>query len=537
MCWINGFLAALIALVAGLSLSGSETAPIASGISAAQERDGEELPTELQYVPPDAAAFLFVDAAAIWDHPILKSIRKADLRLAGEIDRIGKDAFGIAPDDVRSAVLFVPRLKEPVDTNRLGIVVTFKKPFSKERIRKGALQVIPKGEKVLIESVNERTAIVLLNLGEEYAKPAKGRKGPLSDALKAAAGGKHTLVGGVALESLPEEFRGPDAPAPLRPFQPLFKATSVTVTLDLGKSVDLNVRIQAGTAGQAGQCEKALGVLLGLIQDETGKELATAQKSNDVAIRDLAAIMKALVESTRSARFETLGNETRMALSMPANLPYAGAYLAAKKKVQSAAAAQVSANNLKQIAIAVHAYNDQHGNLPPAAICDKAGKPLLSWRVLLLPYLEQNELYKQFKLDEPWDSEHNKKLLAKMPDVYLIPGQGDGAGTDTHYRVFVGNGAGFDWLMGGKLQAIADGTSNTVMCVTAATAVPWTKPEELDFDPDKDMTRLVGAVVEGRIQVAMFDGSVRSLTRIPSKKALHGLITQSGGEVVNIDDR
>src|SRR5262245_11036025 len=71
---------------------------------------------------------------------------------------------------------------------------------------------------------------------------------------------------------------------------------------------------------------------------------------------------------------------------------------------------RASANNLKQIGLALHNYHDTYGKLPPAAICDKAGKPLLSWRVAILPFIEQNALYKQFKLDEPWDSEHNKKL-------------------------------------------------------------------------------------------------------------------------------
>jgi prepilin-type processing-associated H-X9-DG protein len=244
-------------------------------------------------------------------------------------------------------------------------------------------------------------------------------------------------------------------------------------------------------------------------------------------------MMKGVIAAAKGAKFSTLGNETQLTLSLPGDLPFGRAFVSARMLVQEASSAASSANNLRQIALAMHNYEATYQNFPPAAVCDKTGKPLLSWRVLILPYIEQEELYKQFKLDEPWDSEHNKKLLAKMPKVYSVPGKTPPGDTNTYYRVFVGNGAGFDWLMGTKLNALADGTSNTLMCVTAAEAVPWTKPDELGFDPDKDMTQLIGQIVNGRAQVAMFDGSVRILKKVPGKDTLKALITRAGGEVVD----
>src|SRR5437868_3063260 len=92
-------------------------------------------------------------------------------------------------------------------------------------------------------------------------------------------------------------------------------------------------------------------------------------------------------------------------------------------KARDSADRNTSVNSLKQIALAMHNYLNVYGHLPPAAIRDKEGRPLLSWRVALLPFLEQDQLYKRFKLDEPWDSEHNKKLLAAMPKTYLRPGR------------------------------------------------------------------------------------------------------------------
>ncbi|HTU20905.1 MAG TPA: sigma-70 family RNA polymerase sigma factor [Gemmataceae bacterium] len=96
--------------------------------------------------------------------------------------------------------------------------------------------------------------------------------------------------------------------------------------------------------------------------------------------------------------------------------------------------------NLKKLALAMHNYNDTFNHLPPAAITDKKGKALLSWRVALLPYLEQQELYRQFKLDEPWNSPHNFKLLSKMPAVYAPPGIKTRRPYSTFYQVFVSAG-------------------------------------------------------------------------------------------------
>src|SRR6185312_11489838 len=96
------------------------------------------------------------------------------------------------------------------------------------------------------------------------------------------------------------------------------------------------------------------------------------------------------------------------------------------------------------IMIGLHQYHDAHGKLPPPAITDKAGKPLLSWRVALLPYLEQVALYNQFHLDEPWDSEHNRKLLPQMPKVYACTGNAPSVPYGTFYQAFVGKDCVFE---------------------------------------------------------------------------------------------
>jgi serine/threonine protein kinase/formylglycine-generating enzyme required for sulfatase activity len=195
----------------------------------------------------------------------------------------------------------------------------------------------------------------------------------------------------------------------------------------------------------------------------------------------------------------------------------------------------VSRNNLKQLVVALHGYHDTSRALPPAArVNPKDGKPLLSWRVLILPYIEQEALYKQFKLDEPWDSENNKKLIDKMPKIFAAPNvKAAGLGL-THYRVFVGPGTVFEPCPerehGIRLDEVTDGTANTLLIAEAKEAVIWTKPDDLPYDPKKPLAKLGTSDVG--ILVAMCDGTVSTLAPEVLEPALRALITRNGGEMV-----
>jgi hypothetical protein len=495
------------------------------------------LPAELQYVPHDAAVFVRADAAGIWNSDLAKTFRAADMKTFDHVAEAAK-GFGVNLDDLKSVVVFVPKLKGPEDTEQLGVVLTFAKAFDKAKLEEGAKRLFGKRAKFKLLAPSDTVALVLVGLGDEYAKPQPAdAEGPLTAAIQAAASGKHTLVVASALGSLPDELQKDDLPGPVRAFQPIFKAQSITAVVNLGKSIDLNVRVKTKREAQAVDAEKALAAFATLVTDQLSRELPDLEKdaAKEADLKDLVKVFKAVLGAAKGAKFGVDGTEAKLTATLPLDgLPLAAAFLTGVRKAEQSASAGKSANNLKQIAIAMHSYHDTYGQFPPAAVCDKKGKPQLSWRVLILPYIEQTELYKQFKLDEPWDSENNKKLLAKMPNVYALPGSKLGE-TNTHYRVFVGNGAGFDWVMGGKIAGITDGTSNTLMVVTAADAVPWTKPDELEYDPEKDMSKLIGLVVNGKAQVAMFDGSVRTLKKLPSKETLHALITKNGGEVIGND--
>jgi hypothetical protein len=488
------------------------------------------LPAALRYVPADAASFVYVDAAKLWGGPLGKSLQKADPSTFDELTTFTKKRFGAGPEALESATLFVPTMK----ANELGVVLVFKAPFDRAKLKAGFDEMVLRGSKSAVLTPTDRIAILLVDLDEKtYGKPQPvDKKGPLTEAIHAAGTGKHLLVAGSAFASLTDELRADVFPG----VRPLLQADSIMGIIDLDKDLKVELRVKAATPPRAREAGKALELLGTLAQGLIGQSVNefSQQLDKDPALKDLVTLLKGLQTGLKDAKFVTEGNMARAMMKVPADLPFSLAYLTGKRKVKEAAARAQSSNNLKQIALALHNYASVMGSLPPAAVCDKTGKPMLSWRVLILPYIEQQELYKEFKLDEPWDSEHNKKLLIKMPKIYELPGMPN----ETHYRVFVGNDAMFEYLKGPKLIDVhnADGISNTIMVVTAKDAVPWTKPDELDFDPDKDMTKLLGFFPGDVCMVGMGDGAVRGLSKKLSKKTLHGLITKSGGELTNFDE-
>ncbi len=188
--------------------------------------------------------------------------------------------------------------------------------------------------------------------------------------------------------------------------------------------------------------------------------------------------------------------------------------------------------NLRALAVAVHDYHGSDGPLPPAALRGKDGSPLLSCRVLLLPLLGQEALYKRFNLDEPWDSPHNHELLREMPAVYALPGRRRAAGF-TSLQVFVGRGTAFEEGKPLRLHRdFPDGISNTLLIVQAREPVPWSKPKDLRYDPDQPLPELGGP--DG-FYFVYADGRVRKAGRDASEEVVRAAITRNGGEALFLD--
>lgn len=203
---------------------------------------------------------------------------------------------------------------------------------------------------------------------------------------------------------------------------------------------------------------------------------------------------------------------------------------------RSATRRMASTNNLKQIGLAMHNYGAAYKNFPPAYSVDKNSKPLLSWRVLILPFIECDALYKEFHLDEPWDSPHNKKLLSKMPAVYKSPASKVAGEWKTNYLTVRGEDTMFNGSESATFASARDGLSNTILTVEVAddSAIEWTKPDDFEYDPKNPKEGLFG-LWPGGTNVGFGDASVRFISQSLSNEVLNALFTRNGGEAVNIE--
>jgi Protein of unknown function (DUF1559) len=199
----------------------------------------------------------------------------------------------------------------------------------------------------------------------------------------------------------------------------------------------------------------------------------------------------------------------------------------------------ISSNNLKQIGLAWQIFHDKYSAFP-AGVYDKSGSKVgLSWRVAILPNIEQDKLYKQFKLDEPWDSENNKKLIPLMPRTYAPPGT-DGKAGLTYYRSIGGpntvlppvkRGTPGQPAIGVSMIQIPDGTANTMIVLEAGQPIEWTRPDDLEYVPGKPLPAVGGLFGDG-LHIATADGFARFLAKKSvTPELIKGLITVNGGEV------
>ncbi len=194
-------------------------------------------------------------------------------------------------------------------------------------------------------------------------------------------------------------------------------------------------------------------------------------------------------------------------------------------------------NNLKIIGLAAHNYHDANGSLPKPYNDDMSRAPggdlsnKLSWRVTILPYIEQDNIYRQFRMDEPWDSQTNRPH-ADRPIPYYSDAETP-ADPTTRLRCFYDNGAMFDTRTRMSLVSITDGTSNTIMYVQGGDKVTWSRFQEYRYDPKSPLPQL-GKPNKPTFMMVMGDGSIRTMRKDMSETTLRAMITANGGEVVDL---
>jgi hypothetical protein len=511
-------------------------------VAASASAQPAALPPDLALVPPDGLGFVHVRVADLWGHESLKDVRdivrkagdKAlaalDQRFAGLPANVERITVWAGPtsikNDIASDYLFVVRLAKPADPAALRKLLV---PDAKER--KGKLHPWLSdaiGAALLI--ADDRTFAVGSRSG--IARIADG--GPwkdtnLADGLAAAAGNRPltvslqpALLPAGWLKEVRDFFPGD--------MRPLLAAQTVTAAYDLAGEGHLHVRLRYSTDAAAADVAKMLKAPDGPAR----KALKEARTELEELVLDTKSF--GLIEIPKAAA-ATLGlgvlNQAEEVLTGD-RLRLDGPVIAASVEMPSgsktilvpaafAAGATVGgfatqwrhmalarqSNDLKQIILALHNYHDTF-NKADLAIKDADGKPLLSWRVAFLPYIEQDNLYKQFKLDEPWDSENNKKLIDKMPKIYEIEGVAKKPG-ETHYRTFMGEKAVWAFDRPLNIGQIPDGSSNTVVFVQAAEPTIWTKPDELVADGKAAIKSRI-LFRDGRTLVGMGDGSVQIVT-------------------------
>ena len=322
----------------------------------------------------------------------------------------------------------------------------------------------------------------------------KNATGPLADAI--AAAGKYTFAAAAHLTPLFREIdRDRRTPAELVPYTALFAARTAVLTGVIDKPARLDLTLAFDDAAAAKRAGPVLEEGIASVAEKLGGLVADMKESPRPFDKAAAPLLSSFVGGLKKATVKADG--TTVAASAEFDLgPVAAKALAdLLQAVQSRKRAVVRMNNLKLIGLALHAYHDTNGRFP-ANVYGPKGELLLSWRVQLLPYVEEDNLYKQFKLDEPWDSENNKKLIEQMPKVFQAPEREHPKGK-TFYQGFAAPdprkaqpGKGFPavrpWLVDGmkdgiRLTDIADGSSNTLAVVEARDGVIWSKPDDLPF--------------------------------------------------------
>ncbi len=210
--------------------------------------------------------------------------------------------------------------------------------------------------------------------------------------------------------------------------------------------------------------------------------------------------------------------------------------LPAVSSAREAARRAMCVNNMNQIALALMQYESANGCFPPAYIADKDGKPMHSWRVLLLPYLGRQDLFDRYRFNESWDSPNNRAVSDLTLDLFQCPSRTATSEPTTNYMLVVGPHTVTNGSESKKIDEITDGVANTILLVEVAdSAVRWAEPVDLDFNKmnfgiNTSKRQGISSNHPSGANVAFCDGSVRLLSKSYNPQLVKAMLTVNGGE-------
>jgi len=521
-------------------------------LTANQALAADPLPPELALIPKDAAAFVSIRYDLLGATPFGKALLFGGSPRPEVFEALEKKWLGFPLDEVERVTAVFPQLtgRFTMEDIPLFVVTRTKKidrdsllstiharPIS-DRYKEMAIGELNQPgrtrpvrfrgapyatdeERLLLYFVGDRTVVLatpgsylgLFRLLGQHLDPSDDA--PLTAALNAAAGKDVVVAGmtGPAIKNLLAAW-----PEKEREFAALADARAVSVRVGITPDFVLNVAADFRDGPSARRARSALAGLSTWTTETLQKTVRGMGKDEERFADLFGAALKEAGEPQLDGKTVTL----TVAIKGEASVQAAeAAARSAAVRIRASTDRLNKVNYLKQIGLAIHNYHDTNGEFPFKQRAPAGLHPGLSWRVAILPFIEEEKLFKEFKLDEPWDSETNKKLIRKMPKLFAPPPGVNAKPGHTFLRMFDGPGT---ISRVSKLIDVWNGTSNTLTVVEAADTEVWTKPDELDYDTKKPLPKLGGHFEDG-FHILFADGSVRFIKSPVTEKELRAWIT------------
>lgn len=522
-------------ILAGIFVAGLRPPAASQAIAQQPGSSDEEVPSapggviDLSYVPGDAVVVAAIRPAAILERARQLGLNKMAELLVEQGSPFNVTLEGFEPDEVEQLTAFTDwsgggehvlvRTMEPV---RLAEVV----PAQAELKRVEGMTYFRARWRSYFQ-LDDRTIAVCPHPNESTFPPFFSQRAgdgpaflseeawtPETDDLVVVAvnseviGAAVTEAGGAVGHSptFVEFFRTP----------PHGEVKSAFLALQLRDRLSARATLSCKSDTGAAQVKKTLEAY-----SVIGQNLIVGQIAR---VADMGNVQEVCDEFFESIETVQEGSQVRATGEIRAEKDWGVRFAEQIAAAQAASRGAKSANNLKLLGIGMHNYHDTYKAFPSAVLYGPDGKTPYSWRVAILPFIGEGPLYDRYRFDEPWDGPNNRKLLAEMPTTYRHPS----APIDSQHASYfglVGPGTVFDGEEASRIKDIMDGTSNTLMLVEAEREIPWTKPEDIPYEPDRPIPSL--GFSERGFLAALCDGSVRFIRGSAREGALRLLITKA----------